>query len=241
MGNLPHTAMIFAAGLGTRMRPLTDKIPKAMVQVLGKPLIDYRIEKLIEAGVKKIVINTHYKADIIHHYLAKRSDVEIVFSYEKEILETGGGLVHALPLLGDDPFYIINCDTIWLDKKNKVSALIKIAKMFEENTADIVMLLKATSSAIGYEGLGDFSLDAEGHIMQPPPPRPYVYTGVQICNPTLFKGLKVEKFSLSDVWKKHMRNNADSRIYGVVHSGDWLHIDSVDNLQKAEDFIAHLS
>jgi MurNAc alpha-1-phosphate uridylyltransferase len=234
----PKTAMIFAAGLGTRMRPLTSHTPKAMVEVLGKTMIDYRIDKLVEFGIERIVINTHYLADQIEAHVKHRKDVEIIISYEPELLETGGGLVKALPHLGTEPFFITNCDTIWLDDDNKNTALSRMANMYDKEKMNILMLLQPLSEAIGYEGFGDFNLADDQTILWPKPPCDYVYTGLQICDPALFSHLEIKPFSLAELWREHiLSSKSKNNIYGIVHTGHWLHVDSVANLHAAETFL----
>ena len=234
----PKTAMIFAAGFGTRMRPITNNIPKAMVEVCGKKLIDYKIEKFVEVGVEKIVVNTHYLAPIIHEHLKKVTNVEIIISHEKEILGTGGGLINALPHLEDGPIFISNCDTIWIDNNKKENALLRLLGLWNSKTMKIAMLLHPVDEAIGYDGDGDFNIDNKNLISWPPPPRKYVYTGVQICDLNIIKNRQVIDFSLGEIWSELIKNKDDTKnIYGIIHSGQWLHVDSVANLQKAESFI----
>ena len=230
------TAMVFAAGLGTRMRPLTNDIPKPMVEVCGKPLIDYRLDKLAAAGVKKVIVNTHYKADIIEAYLKQRHDMEIIFSYEETLLETGGGIVKALPHFNNQPFYLINGDVIWLDET--VPALLRLAEAWTDNMNEL-LLLQPTNQAIGYKGEGDFDLAQDSLLKRADAtPRDYVFTGIQIFHPHHIEGYKEEPFSRSILWKE--ATNTDGiiqHVHGLVHTGGWLHIDSPEALIEAEAFL----
>ncbi len=238
MPAIPHTAMIFAAGYGTRMRPLTDALPKPLVPVLGKPLIDYRLDKLAEIGVKRVVVNTHYKAEMLEAHLARRKDMEIIISREETLLETGGGLVKALPWLGDRPIYLLNADMIWMD--NETPALIRLAEQWDDSTMDELLLLQPRERALGYHGTGDFGLDAASHLQRKDtPPYPFVFTGIQIFHPKRLAAFSVEPFSRNILWKNAWReeNGTFERLYGLPHIGEWLHIDSVENLKDAEAYL----
>lgn len=239
MTNIPQTAMVFAAGLGTRMLPLTKKTPKPMVEVLGRPLIDYRIDKLVEAGVKRAVVNTYHLPDIIEAHLSKRKDIEIVISREEERLETGGGLIKALPYLGDKPFYIINSDVIWMD--NNTPALIRLAEAWDEKEMDALLLLQKTNRAVGYHGKGDFNLINNNHLIRKKEDMDFIFTGIQIFNPSLVKNIELSHFSLSLLFKNaEQENGVLNRIRGLAHKGEWLHIDSIEGIKEAEKTLINL-
>lgn len=234
------TAMIFAAGLGTRMRPLTDTLPKPLVKVNGKPLIDWRLDKLAEAGVKRVIVNTHYKAELLQQHLRQRKDVDIIFSHEEVLLETGGGLVNALPLLGEKPFYLLNADAIWLDTPLERPALLRLADSWNDTAMDELLLLQPRERAMLYRGEGDFGLDAQGRLERPDAPRPHVFTGVQIFHPAHLAGYKAKPFSRSEVWWNAPRLDGTTlaRLYGLVHTGEWINIDSPQDVAGAERYLA---
>lgn len=242
----PHTAMIFAAGLGTRMKPLTDHTPKPMVKVSGVPMIDYRLQKLLEAGVKRIVINTFYLPEQIEKYVRahyKDCGMEIIFSREAVRLETGGGLVFARQHLGDDPIYLVNSDVIWRDVPNQPTALELLAQDWDDARMDVRMLLCACDKAIGYHGKGDFVLTETGALHKPTQESyPFVFTGIQMLHPRVIDALPHAKpgavFSLSEVYRQANKNGVLQRINGVAYTGDWLHIDSPETLLEAEEYLA---
>lgn len=229
---LPSTAMVLAAGLGTRMRPITDTVPKPLVKVRGRALLDYAIDRLEAAGVESVVVNAHYKAEQIAAHLAKRSSPRLTLSTEDDLLETGGGVLKALPYLGDW-FFVVNSDVVWLD--GKVPALERLARAWSDE-GDAVLLLQRTTTAIGYEGLGDYFLDKLGV------PRrrgereiaPYIFAGVQILHRRLFAAASSlpSKFSLSRLYDQAQEAG---RLRGIVHDGEWYHIGTPDGLAGAEE------
>lgn len=229
---LPTTAMVLAAGLGTRMRPITDTVPKPLVKVRGRALLDYAIDRLEAAGVEAVVVNAHYKAEQIAEHLAKRSSPRLTLSTEDDLLETGGGVLKALPYLGDW-FFVVNSDVVWLD--GKVPALERLARAWSDE-GDAVLLLQRTTTAIGYEGLGDYFLDKLGV------PRrrgereiaPYIFAGVQILHRRLFAAAASlpAKFSLSRLYDQAQEAG---RLRGIVHDGEWYHIGTPDGLAAAEE------
>lgn len=241
MTNIPSTAMIFAAGLGTRMRPLTDTLPKPLVKLRGKTLIDWRLDKLVEAGVRRVIVNTHYKAELLAQHLTARKDIDILLSHEPLLLETGGGLVKALPLLGEEPFYLLNSDSLWLDGTGDVPALQRLAERWNPNTMDELLLLHTPERAVSYHGSGDFGMDAKGRLQRPEAPRPYIFTGVQIFHPARLSAYKAEPFSRSVLWWSAPRTEDGaslSRLYGIEHTGEWINIDTPQDIAEAE---AHLT
>ncbi len=237
---MPDTAMVFAAGFGTRMRPLTETVPKPLIEVAGKPMMDYRLEKLVEAGIKQVVINTHYLAEQIQAYASKRRDIDVIISHEAEILETGGALLKAKNHFAKAPIFIINSDIIWLDKGTPL--LERLAAAWNPDAMDMLMCLHPTERAIGYHGAGDFALDEQGVIRRPDTPqKPYVYAGIQLFSPTILERYgDAHYFSLSAVFKDALTpgHALYERMHGLIHTGDWLHIDSLGALEEAEAFLS---
>ena len=228
-------AMILAAGLGTRMRHLTDDKPKAMVEVDGRPLIDHAIERLVAVGVDTIVVNLHYKADVLEAYLRARQDVEIVFSDERDaILDTGGGIVRALPHFGDDPFWTHNCDTIW--HEDATNNLQRMVDHWAPDRMDGLMLLAERDTSLGYDGAGDFFCDAQGQLSRrgEQPTAPYVWAGAQIIKPSAFTGAPQGPFSTNRVWDALLATNA---LYGVEMDGTWMHVGSPEGVDDANALI----
>lgn len=226
--------MVLAAGLGTRMRPITDRIPKPLVPVAGKPLIDHAIDRLAEAGVKRVVVNLHYKADMVARHLAARQTPTIALSREDDLLETGGGILKALPLL-DDAFYVVNSDVLWLD--GKIAALRRLARAWDPERLDAMLLVQRTTSALGYEGPGDFFVDAWGALRRRREREvaPHLFAGVQILHRRLFDGCTPGKFSLNPLWDRAI---AAGRLAAIVHDGEWYHIGTPEGLALAEERLA---
>ncbi len=175
------TAMLLAAGLGTRMKPLTDTLPKPLIEVGGRTLVDRVLDKLVAQGVTRAVVNVHYLADLMDAHLKKRKDIEIIISDERaELLETGGGVVKALPLLGDDPFFVINTDVTWATPGDATFA--KMADAYDPNEMDALLLLADMGATLGFRGPGDFFLGHDGHLQRrgDKPQRSYVFAGTHI-------------------------------------------------------------
>lgn len=232
---VPPRAMVLAAGFGTRLRPLTDTVPKPMVKVAGKPLIDTVIDRLAAIGVQEIVVNTHHLAEVIENHVGARKDVRIAFSREDDILETGGGIKKALPLLGSEPFYAINGKIIWLN--GKTDALLRLAEVWDDAEMDGLLLLQPTTSAIGYDGRGDFFIDQVGRIRRRREweVAPFVYAGIQILHPRLFAGAPDGAFSLNVLYDRAIEAG---RLYGIRHDGEWFHVSTVKQLAEVEARIA---
>jgi aminoglycoside/choline kinase family phosphotransferase len=232
---IPQRAMVLAAGFGTRLRPLTDTVPKPMVKVAGKPMIDTVIDRLAAIGVQDIVVNTHHLPDVIESHVGARRDVCIAFSREQEILETGGGIKKALPLLGSEPFYAINGKIIWLN--GKTDALIRLAETWNDAEMDGLLLLQPTTSAIGYDGPGDFFIDQVGRVRRRREweVAPFVYAGIQILHPRLFAGAPDGAFSLNLLYDRAIEAG---RLYGIRHDGEWFHVSTVKQLAEVEARIA---
>jgi MurNAc alpha-1-phosphate uridylyltransferase len=234
----PTRAMIMAAGLGTRMRPLTDDRPKPLIKVAGKTLIDHTLDRAVAAGVTLAVINVHYKADMVKAHLAKRKDVEIRFSEETDaLLGTGGGVVKAMPHFGQEPFFIMNSDSIWVEGFGH--ALDRMKDRWNPDTMDGLLLMATMVSAIGYEGSGDFNMDPEGHLSRVGEQRlsPFAYPGVQIVHPRMFASAPAGNFSTNRMWDIAI---AARRLYGIRLDGVWIHVGTPEALKEAEEFLTDL-
>jgi MurNAc alpha-1-phosphate uridylyltransferase len=226
MTALPKSAMVLAAGLGTRMRPISQTLPKPLIELAGQTLLDHAIDRLVLAGVERVVVNVHYKAELITGRLAARRQPQIEISREEELLETGGGVLNALPLL-DEVFFVVNSDVLWLDGKDY--ALTRLAGAFDMARMDAILLLQRTTTAIGYEGSGDFFLDPLGT------PRwrgereiaPYIFTGVQLLHRRLFDGIDERRFSLTLLYKRALEAG---RLHAIVHDGEWYHVGTPEGL-----------
>lgn len=230
----PKAAMILAAGLGKRMRPITYKTPKPLLTVGQRSLINYELDRLVGAGVKRVVINTFHLANKIKEHLYERDDLELVISDESnKILETGGGVTKALPHLGDAPFYLLNGDILWLD--GPTPALERLAANWNKQDMDGLLLLHSTVEAYGYSGLGDFGIDPIGKLARRPELQvsPYLFTGIQILSPEFFEKAPLGPFSLNLLYDRSIEAG---RLFGIVHDGDWFHIGTADGLNQAESY-----
>jgi MurNAc alpha-1-phosphate uridylyltransferase len=228
----PKVGMVLAAGRGERLRPITDTLPKPLVRIAGRALLDHAIDRLEAAGVTRAVVNIHYLGDIIVEHLAARHSPEIVISREAAALETGGGVKHALPLLGDEPFFVVNGDSLWLD--SKLSALVRLADAWDPATTDAMLLLQRTATAVGYDGAGDYILDQTGRPRrrQEREVAPYLFAGVQLLSPSLFVGMPEGPFSLNKIYDKAERAG---RLGALVHDGEWYHVSTPPGLKLVED------
>ncbi len=227
--------MVLAAGLGTRMRPLTDKIPKPLVPVAGKPLIDHVLDRLADAGVARAVVNVHYMAEQIEQHLAYRTRPQIVISDERGLLlGTGGGVARALPQLGHAPFFHINSDTIWIDGVQP--NLARLAETFEPDTMDALLLLAPTAGSIGYAGRGDFAMAPDGRLNKRAEQEvaPFVYAGAAILSPALFNGAPTGDFSLTALFD---RAAEAGRLHGLRLEGLWMHVGTPEAVAAAEKAI----
>jgi MurNAc alpha-1-phosphate uridylyltransferase len=228
-------AMIMGAGLGTRMRPLTDDRPKPLVMVGGKTLIDHSIDRLAAAGVTLVVVNLHYKADMLRDHLAQRRDVEIIFSDESEkLLDTGGGVVKALPHFAGRPFFVINSDSIWVEGKH--AALPAMLAAWDESM-DGLLLLARMQTAMGYEGGGDFALKTDRRVARARYAKAdvaYAYPGVQIVHPRLFAGAPQGAFSTNLMWDRAI---AAGTLYGTLLDGVWIHVGTPEARDEAEAYL----
>ncbi len=232
MKELPTHAMILAAGLGLRMRPLTERMPKPLIPVAGRSMLDRVLDHLDEVGVDNRVVNAHWLGEQIHRHLAGRPG--IAFSDEVELLETGGGVAKALPLLGEQAFYVCNADILWTNGASP--ALARLAAAWDADRMDGLLLLQPTATAFGYEGRGDFFRAADGRLRRRAPEEtsPTLFAGVQILHPRLFAGAPAGKFSLNLLYD---RAAAAGRLYGILHDGAWYHIGTPQALAEAEEII----
>lgn len=215
-----ETAMVLAAGLGTRMRPLTDDRPKALVEVGGRTLIDHMLDRLVEAGVRRAVVNVHYRAEQLEAHLRGRRDLEIVISDERsELLETGGGVRKARPLLGDAPIFHVNTDSVWIGE----GALANLAAAYDAARMDCLLLLVGMDQCIGLETSGDFSLAPDGRITHrfDDPAANWAWMGVQIIDPRIVDVDPIEKYSFRRVWRRAWEAG---RLFGAPFDGFWLHV-----------------
>lgn len=230
----PTTAMVLAAGLGQRMRPLTDTKPKPMIEVDGRPLIDHTLDRLVDAGVGRAVVNLFYLGEHIRAHLERRDDIEIVFAEETERLETGGGVKNALALLGDEPFYVANADTFWLN--GPLDALQRLAHEWDGEAMDALLMLHSTVDAYGYTGRGDFTCEPDGRIDRRPEMgiAPWLFTGVQILAPQLFEPSPEGAFSLNVLYDQAIERG---RLYGMIHDGEWFHIGTPEGLDLVEGYL----
>ena len=222
----PRSAMVLAAGLGTRLRPVTETIPKPLVEIDGRPLIDHALDRLTLAGVERVVVNVHYKAGMMAEHLAHRDHPQIELSEETELLDTGGGVVRALPLLGE-VFFVVNGDVFWLDSRD--SALLRLAAAFDPAAMDGVLLLQRTVTAVGYDGSGDYFLDVRGnpHRRREREVAPYLFAGIQLLHRRLFDDAPGRVFSLVRLFD---RAEAAGRLRAIVHDGEWYHVGTPEGL-----------
>ncbi|RIY01072.1 nucleotidyltransferase family protein [Aureimonas flava] len=224
--------MILAAGLGKRMRPITSTIPKPLVEIRGKALIDYGLDALARNGVERVVVNVHYMADLMRAHLRKRRDMEVVVSDESDrLLESGGGIVRALPVLGDDPFYLVNSDTFWIDGYRDNLDL--LADLWNPEAADMSLLIAEMRQATGYEGRGDFTMDREGRLQRVAERdmSPFIYAGAGILKPEIFRDLPEETFSLNRVFDRSIEAE---RLFGVRLDGLWITVGTPRAIAEAE-------
>ena len=195
MSKLSTTAMILAAGLGARMRPLTLEKPKPMFEVGGRTMLDLALDKLVAFGIQKAVVNTFYLPEKIENHLAARRDIEIVISRESELLDTGGGIKKALKHFDGQPFFALNADLPWMD--GETPSLTTMAAAWNADTMDAMLLVMPTKAARGFSASGDFAMKPDGHLYRKnlKPPRPYVMLSAQILKPQMFESITDTKFS----------------------------------------------
>lgn len=231
--------MVLGAGLGKRMRPVTDTMPKPLVPVAGKPLIDWGLDSLAAAGVATAVVNVHYLADKLEAHLARRATPSIRISDEREqLLESGGGIIKALPLLGNDPFYLVNSDTFWLDDTEP--NLLRLAKAFDPSRMDILLMLAAHDQATGHGDKSDFTIDPDGRIARfaEGAGTGFIYAGVGILHPRIFNGADRDAHSLNREFNAAI---AAGRLFGMPMRGQWLTVGTPDAIAPAEAIVARHS
>jgi MurNAc alpha-1-phosphate uridylyltransferase len=237
-GNImkPNRAIVLAAGLGTRMRPYNGHIPKPLVEIGGKSLIDYSLDRLADAGVERAVVNVHHLADALERHLAPRQRPQIVISDERAaLLGTGGGIAKALPQLGDAPFFLVNSDTVWLDgvKPN----FMRLADAFDQTAMDALLLLAPTTDSIGYTGRGDFAMLPDGRLRRRGEREvvPFVYAGAAVLSPALFAESPSGAFPLTPLFD---RAGAKDRLFGLRLEGLWMHVGTPEAVAAAEAALA---
>ncbi len=232
----PSKAMILAAGFGLRMRPLTDHVPKPLIPVAGRPLLDHVLDKLAAAGVTEAVVNVHYLPDQIIDHVASRPRPRVIISDERDqVLGTGGGVVKALPLLGAEPFFHVNSDTMWIDGVQ--SNLKRLADAFDPERMDILLLMAPTASSIGYGGRGDYAMLPDGALRKRREHQvvPFVYAGAAILSPSLFAGAPKGEFSLTRLFDAA---NEKERLFGLRLDGVWMHVGTPDAVSAAEEAVS---
>ena len=228
---VPGHAMVLAAGLGLRMQPLTQNVPKPLLEVGGATMLDHALDRLDDAGVANVVGNTHWLPQQIEDHLERRKSPSIVISREEDLLETGGGITKALPLLGDAPFYAANADVVWRD--GTMPALHRLAAAWEDDKMDALLLLASTVRSTGYDGHGDFLMDPVG-LLERRPERvvaPFVFTGVQILHPRLFADAPDGPFSMNVLYDRALEAG---RLFGIAHDGDWYHVGTPPAIAEAD-------
>jgi MurNAc alpha-1-phosphate uridylyltransferase len=229
---VPKTAMVFAAGLGMRMRPITETLPKPLVKVRGRTLIDHCLDRLEASGVERAIVNVHWLADQIETHLAKRRAPKILISDERgKLLDQGGGIKRALPTIGADPFLICNTDAFWIEGPR--SNLARLARTFDPEAMDILLMVAAGAGAVGVDWPGDFAMTHDGRL-EPREPRhvaPFVYTGVGIVKPAQFVNETADVFRLAPYFHAAA---AKRRLYGVRLDGVWVHVGRPETIAEAE-------
>ena len=227
--------MVLAGGLGKRMLPLTKDIPKPMVRLRGRALIDHVLDRIATAGVPKAVVNVHYCADKLEAHLKQRKKPEIRVSDERALLlDTGGGVTHALPLLGKDAFLIHNSDSVWIEGVG--SNLERLFSVWDPDTMDSLMLLASAATSLGYDGSGDFGMDKDGRLTRRGERQmvPFVFTGVSLAHPRMFADVRQGVFSLNELWDAAIEKG---RLFGIRLDGLWMHVGTPEALVEAERWI----
>jgi N-acetyl-alpha-D-muramate 1-phosphate uridylyltransferase len=233
---MPNRAIVLAAGLGTRMRPYNGHIPKPLVEIGGKSLIDYSLDRLADAGVESVVVNVHHLADILERHLAPRQRPHIEISDERgELLGTGGGIAKALPKLGDAPFFLVNSDTVWLDGVRP--NFTRMAEAFDPRTMDAMLLLAPTTNSIGYAGRGDFAMLPDGRLRRRKESEvvPFVYAGAAVLSPELFADAPKGAFALTVLFDRAAERD---RLFGLRLEGVWMHVGTPEAVAAAEAALA---
>ena len=224
--------MVFAAGLGTRMRPVTDHLPKPLVPIAGRTMLDHMLDRFADAGVKRAIVNVHYLADQIETHLATRTHPQIIISDERDkLLDQGGGIAKVLPLIGDDPFFICNTDAVWIEgPRDNLRAL---AQMWNPERMDVLLLVAASANSVGVDWPGDFHMDPSGVLTRRAEREsaPFVYAGVGIIKPSLFAHETREIFRLAPTF---FAAAEQGRLFGMRLEGTWLHVGTPAAIVEAE-------
>ena len=229
------TAMVMAAGLGKRMRPLTATMPKPMVRVAGKPLIDHTLDRLADAGVARAVVNVHYLADALEAHVTGRASPKVTISDERDaLLETGGGMIKAQGLL-PDPFFCLNSDNIWLDGPR--NAFADLSMLWDAERMDALVLVVPHKRAANFAGPGDFHLDAAGKVSRRQPGRiaPFIYTGIQLVSHRLLRDAPEGKFSTNILWNRAIE---EGRLFGLPFTGDWFEVGTPQAIRPTEEALS---
>lgn len=235
MSTTPTHAFVLAAGLGTRLRPHTDNLPKPLVPVQCRPLLDYIFDHLKDVGVKNITVNLHHKADALREFLALRSDLNITQSYEEELLETGGGIKKSLDTLGNAPFFIVNGDAFWIDAPHQ-KTLQGMAEAFDTNSMDMLLLLQPLERMKLTKGVGDYDRKPDGQIMRSiERTGKFMFAGITLCHPRIFLDSPDGKFSMRVLMDKAQQEN---RLYSFINPGDWHHISTPEDLEAVNKAMA---
>jgi MurNAc alpha-1-phosphate uridylyltransferase len=236
---VPDTVMVFAAGLGKRMRPVTETLPKPLVRIAGRAMIDHMLDRFAEIGIRRAIVNVHYLADQLEQHLAARTTPEIIISDERDkLLDQGGGIRKVLPLIGDKPFFICNTDAIWLEGAR--SNLARLRDRWDPDVMDVLLLVAAGATSIGVDWAGDFFMDADGRLTRRGESEvaPFVYAGVGIIKPQLFADVKEDVFRLAPFF---FAAAEQGRLYGQRLDGQWLHVGTPEAIEEAERAIRRSS
>jgi MurNAc alpha-1-phosphate uridylyltransferase len=236
MSTIGHIAMVLAAGFGTRMRPLTNSMPKPLIPVAGQPIIAHGFDRLRGADVKTAVVNAHYLADQIEAWCATVNTPRTRVSDERDaILDTGGGIARALPLLGDDAFFVLNSDSFWIDRGTP--ALTRLREAWRDADMDCLLLLCDPAHTTGYDGRGDFAIAGDGRLTRArsaPGAPAFAYIGGYLVHPRLFRDAPQGAFSMNLLWDRAI---VQGRLFGLAHAGHWLHVGTPDAIGAAEDWL----
>ncbi len=235
MSKKPDHAFILAAGRGERLRPYTDLLPKPLVEINGKPLIEHALDHLKKAEIKEVTVNLHYLADLLETRLALYNGPSITVSKEMKLLDTGGGIKNALNTMGEDPFYIISGDSLWTNGPDK-TALERMAAAWNPDKMDLLLLLQPVSRMTTTQGVGDYDLADNGSAIRSPDKKgSYMWTSIRICKPELFKDTPDTPFSFLEIMDKAEQNG---RLHGLIHDADWHHISTAADLERVNKTFA---
>lgn len=235
MSAAPDKAFILAAGMGKRLRPYTDTLPKPLVPVAGKPTIGHIIDRLLDAGVKDITVNLHYRGDQLADYLQQRSSADLFtlnLLWEKELLDTGGGLKAGLAHFQNQPFFVVNGDAFWSEGADNVPCFTRLHQTWRDADMDLLLLLQPTERMVLTHGVGDYTLTANGICQrQKDFSGSYMFAGIRLCHPRLFVDTPDSAFSFLTLMD---RAESHGRLYGLPHSGDWHHISTPEELERVD-------